>query len=184
RHEHEPVRLGMFDAELDVRPAARLELLDGVVDVRAARLDVLAERPELLLAHRQQKGALVGKVEVDRRRRHADGVGHGANRHRLLVAGLEEQPAGGGEDLGVQQFSLAAPVARSGPGRGAGAGGYDRLPTSSSRSFFLRPSARSNARSSLSVAVEAARASLSAYDSRRSMMTCSGAGSWCSPKRS
>jgi hypothetical protein len=62
---------------------------------------------ELVLDHREHELVAVGEVQVDRRWGDPDRLGDRPDREGRLVAGGDQQPLGGIEDLGAQPLTLA-----------------------------------------------------------------------------
>jgi hypothetical protein len=82
--------LRVTDPEVDVGPAPSTELNERVLDAGDPFLHEAIEEPECLLADGPDEFVLVREVEVDRRRRDADGGRYCPDRDRFLVAGLGE----------------------------------------------------------------------------------------------
>ena len=83
-HEQQPVVLGMGEPEVGVGATLAQELVERVVCAGGGQLEGFVEAPEDALHHRQDQRLLVREVAVDRRRRDADRVGHGADGDRVL----------------------------------------------------------------------------------------------------
>ena len=116
-HEQDPVGLGVAEAEADIGLAAAAQRLQRVGGAGLGGGHLGVELAELLLADGEDELGLVGEVQVDRGRGDADGLGHGADGDRLLVARLDQQAGGRGQDL-LAQARRPPPAGRAPGGRG------------------------------------------------------------------
>ena len=109
-HEHQPVFVGMAEAEAGIGFAEAAHALHRIVHRLLDLADGRDQMAEGLIAKRQHQRFLVLEVEVERRRGNADPVGDAADRGRV-VALLEEQLLGRVEDLLAAGMALAPALA-------------------------------------------------------------------------
>ena len=115
--EQDAVLLGVLDAEADVGLAAGQEGVDGIVDAGGRLFDGPIQLGEASGTNLEDQCVLVGEVEVDRGRGHADGVGDGPDGDGFLVAGRCEEALGRGHQFVAQLAALSAPGPKALPPR-------------------------------------------------------------------